>query len=235
MRHTLISGLLLASAMFPSFAQAADSHIHEGDIQPTIVSSKIVVPSAIAETSTGYAIFEGDFGDLVKGPYKTSSPGFNTFDFAPGTIVSYTAVGSLGFWDGTAWDNLVPANEYVQLDGNLGEVTRWTTSGPTGDVTGLLGQADGGELHEHLDFSVARFGGGTPTIGAYRIGMYLSAASYTNSDTFYLVLNRGLTSENFELSIDAMTAAVPEPSTYALTMVGLVLIGVQARRRRQQA
>ena len=35
----------------------------------------------------------GDFGDLVKGPYKTSSPGFNSFAFTAGTIVNYTVVG----------------------------------------------------------------------------------------------------------------------------------------------
>ncbi len=237
MRHFVIGGLLVASTLLPSWAFAEEVHVHEGDVQPTIVSGKITLPSSQSIAANGYSLFEGDFGDLIKGPYKTSTPGFNTFDFAAGTVVNYTAVGPVGFWDGLAWSSSVPLGEYVRLDGNLGEDTRWTSSGPAGDLTGLLGQASldsEHELHEHLDFSVARQGG-APSVGAYLVGLQLSATGYTTSDPFYLVFNRGLTSENFERSVSALTSPVPESSTMLLVLVGMAAMGGLVVRRRTQA
>lgn len=234
MRQLIMGGLLAAATLIPGLAMA-EEHLHEGDVIPSVVAGKITVTSSQTLSDGGFALFEGDFGDLIKGPYKTSAPGFNTLAFAPSTIVNYSAVGSLKFWDGLSWSSTLPANEYVRLDGNLGEDTRWNGSGVTGDATGLLGQADGGELHEHLDFSVARVGGGVPSIGAYMVGLSLSATGYTSSDPFYLVFNRGLSMENFETSVEALTSPVPEPSTWLLACLGLAAVGASSVKRRLQA
>lgn len=234
MQKMLTQGLLAAAALWPvaSFAQ----HAHEGDVQPAIVAGQIVLPSGQTHGATGGALFEGDFGDLVKGPYKTSSPGFNSFAFAAGTVVNYTAVGGLSYFDGLSWSSTVPALEYVRLDGNGGEDSRWTISGAAGDLTGLVGQVSTtGELHEHLDFSVARTGGGTPTVGAYLIQLQLSADGYASSDPFYLVFNRGLSGAAFESGVQALTAPVPEPGTWALMLAGLGLVGIAVRRRQAAA
>jgi PEP-CTERM motif len=236
MRPFLISSLLITSFLAPSWA-LADEHIHAGDVQPSIVAGKITLLSGQSLAANGATLFEGDFGDLIKGPYKTTTPGFNTYDFAANTVVNYTAVGPVSFWDGLSWTSAVPRNEYVLLEGNLGEETKWTSSGPTGDLTGLLGQAsaDDHELHEHLAFSVASTLGGTPSVGAYMVGLQLSAAGYTSSDPFYLVFNRGLTSENFEASVSALTTPVPEPSSVMLMLTGLAVMGAMVGKRRLQA
>ena len=237
MRQLIIGSFLLASALAPSWVQA-QAHVHNGDVQPTIVSGKITLPSSQTVASNGYSLFEGDFGDLIKGPYKTTSPGFNTFAFAADTVVNYTAVGALSFWNGTAWSNTVPSSEYVLLEGNLGEETRWTSTGPTGDVTGLLGQAspDELELHEHVAFSVASRAGGTPSVGAYLVTLQLSATGYETSDPFYLVFNRGLAATAFETSVSALTSPVPEPSSMLLALAGVAAMGgLVAKRRRLNA
>jgi hypothetical protein len=236
MRQFFISGLLVTSLLVPSWVLAED-HVHAGDIQPTIVAGKITLESGQTLAANGATLYEGDFGDLIKGPYKTTTPGFNTFDFAANTVVNYTAVGSVSFWDGLSWSNAVPRSEYVLLEGNLGEETKWTSNGPAGDVTGLLGQASAGghELHEHLAFSVASSLGGTPSVGAYLVGLQLSATGYTSSDPFYLVFNRGLTSENFETSVSALTSPVPEPLSWLLMLTGVAVMGAVVSRRRLQA
>lgn len=236
MRQIIASGLLAASLLAPSWAFAED-HVHQGDVQPSIVNGKITLTSGQSIAANGYALYEGDFGDLIKGPYKTTTPGFNSFAFAANTVVNYTAVGPVSFWDGASWSNTVPRSEYVLLEGNLGEETKWTTSGPASDVTGLLGQVSSGshELHEHLAFSVASTLGGIPSVGAYLVGLRLSADGYTTSDPFYLVFNRGLSSEQFESSVSALTTPVPEPSSALLMIAGLAIMGAVAGKRRLQA
>lgn len=236
MRHFIINGVLAVSALAPAFA-FAQTHVHEGDIQPTIVAGKITLPSSQTIASSGHALFEGDFGDLIRGPYKTTAPGFNSFAFAPETVVNYAAIGAVSFWNGTAWSNNVLSSEYVLLEGNLGEETRWTHTGPAGDLTGLLGQAsaDEHELHEHLAFSVASSVGGAPSVGAYLVGLQLTADGYASSDPFYLVFNRGLSSSAFEDSVNALTSPVPEPSSWLLMLTGFGAVSVLAAKRRARA
>jgi hypothetical protein len=71
--------------------------------------------------------------------------------------------------------------------------------------------------------------GGIPAIGSYMFQLYLTGTNLTASDTFLMVLNRGLSEDNFEMSVQAL--AVPEPTTWLLWMGGLALIGAAARRR----
>lgn len=232
-KQLLISGLLGAAAVLPMAAHAQS--LHEGDIELAVESGKIVVEGAAAfHGLTGASIFEGDFGDLAGGPYRTDDPGFDSEDgaFGAGTLLQYQAVGNLQFWNGSAWSAAVPLGEYVRLDGNLGEESRWTVGGIAGDASGLIGQAGAtGKVHEHLDIRVARDTAGAPSVGAYLIQLQVQAEGYATSDPFFVVFNRGLAAPAFEGALQALTTPVPEPGTWALMVTGLAVVGAAARRR----
>ena len=209
----------------------AQAQLHEGDVEMSIVSGKIVVDGhATTQFGTGFKIFEGDFGDISGGQLKTDDPGYDSAPgtFVPGTFITYNTVGSLWFWNGGNWG--LAGAERVRLDGNLGEESFFSGTGTSGDLTGLVGVAgNSGVVHEHLDMVVSRVGGGIPAIGSYMFQLYLTGTNLTASDTFLMVLNRGLSEDNFEMSVQAL--AVPEPTTWLLWMGGLALIGAAARRR----
>jgi len=225
--------LLAAAALYgllPLAVHAAE--LHEGDIEISVVDNRLTLSGNHAFHADGSPVFEGDFGDFAGGPFRTDDPGFDSGDgtFLAGTIINYTALGSLKYWNGSAWHATVPANEFVRMDGNLGEETFWTVSGVTGDITGLVGQAGAnGKIHEHLDLRVGRAGAGVPAVGAYLFQLQLTADNgYLPSMPYYMAMNRGLSVDAFETAV----AAVPEPQTWALMLGGLVIGALALRNRR---
>ena len=210
----------------------AQAQLHEGDVEMSIVSGKIVVDGhATTQFGTGFKIFEGDFGDISGGPFSTDDPGYDSAPgtFVPGTFITYNTVGSLWFWDGGTWG--LAGAERVRLDGNLGEESFFSGIGTSGALTGLVGVAgNSGVIHEHLDMMVSRVGGGLPAIGSYMFQLYLTGTNLTASDTFLMVLNRGLSEQSFEQSVQAL--AVPEPGTWLMWLMGVGLVGAIAARRR---
>jgi len=210
----------------------AQAQLHEGDVEMSIVSGKIVVDGhATTQFGTGFKIFEGDFGDIGGGPFRTDDPGYDSAPgtFVPGTFITYNTVGSLWFWNGGTWG--LAGAERVRLDGNLGEESFFSGTGTSGDLTGLVGVAgNSGVIHEHLDMVVSRVGGGIPAIGSYMFQLYLTGTNLTTSDTFLMVLNRGLSELSFEQSVQAL--AVPEPGTWLMWLAGVGLVGAIAARRR---
>lgn len=234
--------LRLASVIPPSLALAASmtftlpamaQHLHAGDIELEVESGKLAVHGAAhTQYGTGYAIFESDFGDFAKGPYKTANPGYDSHagTFVGGEIINYLALGSLWRWDGAGWANSVLNGETVQLDGNLDETTFWGVAGVTGDAAGLIGQAGAsGNIHEHLDMSINAPTGFLPSVGAYYVSLQLTSDNYVSSDPFLIVFNNGLDGMAFEHAVHAL--AVPEAETYAMLLAGLGLIAFKLRRR----
>lgn len=249
MRH-LVATMFVSASLFSVSAYAED-HLHAGDIEIEVEGGKLGTHGAgHYQDATGYAIFEADFRDLAGGPYRTNAPGFDSHagTFDQGDIIAYQAVGSLWSWNGGSWISTVLNGETISLAGNLGENTVWGTSGVSGDAVGTLGQAgSSGNIHEHLTFAIAS-ASGLPTEGAYYITLQLLSADlnstfdgivpngkYASSDPFYLIFNNGLSSGEFHSAVHGLAhiAAVPEPSTYAMFLAGMGLMGWQLRRRQQ--
>ncbi len=222
-----IAALALSAALCATPAWAEG--LHDGDILISVVGGKL-------KTNGGHddlgKVFEGDFGDVAGGLYKTDDPGYESEagTFAQGTQVWYKALGRLSFWNGSHWGSAyVPAGVSVVIDGNLGETTSWSAAGVTGDLSGLIGQAGAtGNVHEHLDMSI--LGSNRAVPGAYTISLQLwsTSTALQASDPYHIVLNRGLSEDDFEAAV----MAVPEPSTYAMLLLGLAAVGYGAKRRR---
>lgn len=215
------------------------------DLHVSVISGAISVggDELVVDALTGYQIFEGDFGDLEGGPYKTDDPGFlaDSGNFLPGTILGYRAQGTLQYWNGSSW-GAVAGQERVYLTDAFEEDSIFALSGVSGKTIGLIDQVGSdGVLHAHVDYSIENsLGVGNPSIGAYLIQLsvvaldenFNQASTYGESQPFYVVFNRGLSSQAFESAIDARVEAVPIPAAGPLLGSVLALGFGVARRRR---
>ncbi len=227
-----IGGAILALA---SVAVSAQS-VHEGDIEVGVAGGRLVVEGAPrTEYGTGYGIFEGSLDTLLAGPrWRTTDPGFASEPgaFALADMLSFAPVGTLSFWNGSAWG--APDRAVLVVRDSLDETATYTGTGFTTSSAfdGFISDAGStGQIHQHIVFTLqtSPLGIAAP-VGAYRIAMQLASPSYDSSDPFWLVFNRGLAEEAFQASVQVM--AVPEPKTYALMALGLAFVAFVARRRR---
>lgn len=207
----------------------------------------VIGDELVVDSLTGYRIFEGDFGDLEGGPYRTDDPGFvaEPGNFAAGTILGYRAQGTLQYWNGSSWGS-VAGQERVHLTDALEEDSIFALSGTSGKAIGLIDQiGSDGVLHAHVDYSIENsLGVGNPSLGAYLIQLSVVAldenfnlvSTYGESQSFYIALNRGLSAANFEAAIDARVAAVPIPAAGPLLGTALAMgFGLVRRRQLQTA
>jgi hypothetical protein len=227
-RWLQLASLVLVAGICVSPARAGE--IHAGDIELEIEGGKLV-------THNG-RYFESEFATLISGTpavYRSTSPGF---DSAAGLLgadeeIGFNVLGPLLFWNGTAM---------AAPQAGLGLSLFWagnsrSVTGTSGSVTNgfSLGGATAldGSFHEHFTFEIAE----NADLGAYGVLLELTPAgssTFTNSDPFLLVFNRGLGAEEFEAGVGAMVqmTAVPEPSALALAGIGLLAMGGVAWRRR---
>ena len=186
-------------------------------------------------------IFEADFRDgLGAGdtlPHETDDPGY--FSHAPigaGDGISANVLGPLLFHDGAGF---MPTAATITLDNGLStlDVDGSTAAG----MSLLIGEADvDGDVHAHLNYLINP---GAP-VGAYGVLLSLStdASGIADSESFYIVFNRGLDDEEaFEERVEAFAelldtggpggAGVPEPASASMLMLGLSIVTGRRRRR----
>jgi hypothetical protein len=228
-RPFAITGLLAASALFPLVAQSADEHDHAGDIAISASGGQLVAGGSYQTTLDGYKLYEAEFGDQFV-YYQTTTPGFQTQDgstLQAGAFVSFAGVGALSFWNGTSWGSAAAA-DYVTARDAAQQDTKWTGTGIEAGASSYIARVDSsGNIHSHLTFGTNPLG----TEGAYLIQLQFTSPAYASSLPFYIAFNYGLSHENFELAVDSLVTAVPEPGTYALMLLGLAGVAVVARRR----
>lgn len=180
-----------------------------------------------------FRVFEGDFGDFGGGLYSTDDPGFATHNpITPGHVIGYNVLGPLRYHNGT---NFAPTTESVTLGDVLSAGVVVNSS--TNSGLGYVGQADGGGgFHEHIDFDITT----TAPVGAY--GVLLSLSSYdgslnptgiVDSESFYVVFNRGLGAPAFEAAVSDFAQVVPEPGSLGILAVGMLGCGAFYWRKRR--
>lgn len=130
----------------------------------------------------------------------------------------------------------LPVSPFVSIGGytfTLNATTPGTTFGP---ITLTPQLSPNGQTNTIASFAV----GGTVTGGAFGASIRQYTGSFTaqfnNTDPVALFnqINSGGT-RRVSFSADFTLATVPEPSTYALMASGVAMLGMFARRRRQQA
>lgn len=237
-----------------AFSLAAQAqHAHQGDIQPGLENGKLVIRGDFeTQFGTGFPIFESAFATLQGSSagairYRSTSPGFDTGEPGPfdaGDILAIRGMGTLRFWNGVAWSNTPPGNEFVRIADALDFPTidiRFTASGVSGSV-GAIADADAdGAIHQHLPFylinnpDTSATTGTVPADGAYLIQAQLVTTTlvdglpkYADSDPFMIAFNRGLSGENFHAAVEIL--AVPEPSAALMILPALGIVAWRVRR-----
>ena len=251
----------LSLALFVAPVRAAE--LHDGDVLMSVSKITGKLKTRGGRSNTLFEGDFGDLAGGLYGtddPGYDSADG----TFANGTQIHYRALGALKFWDGSSWKaRWVPSGVQVRLDGNLGEATFWGRTGVSGAGSGLIGQAGaGGNIHEHLDMSVV--GDNRSVAGAYMIRLQLWSPNDPQllpSSGYSMLLNRGLSEAAFEAAVVAalpapsagsivpsrslaggggpavpqVLSAVPEPSSWALMLFGLVATAGIVRHRVQRS
>jgi len=183
----------------------------------------------------------GDFFTSLRSQFATSNFSFeadsSSGPFGRGNILWFEGVGSLRFWNGSAWVNNTPAGESVRLVDAV-NWDAWATFSSTGvtNPRGTIGDFDtSGNLHAHPLFSVRTASGGLGgSVGAYWISLKLLETTADNSSVVLaassplnIVFNRGLSAPAYASAV----AAVPVPA--AAWLFGSALAGVIGLGRRR--
>lgn len=181
-----------------------------------------------------------DHHDSALAPFPSGAPTVmrGTIGFYPkfgvvpaGTVLTVDATGSpahpaaLLFWGG---GSVEPAPTNLSL----------TRSGISMDISPNDTFVAGGALpaYDGLEGGHSSFTASIPIdapIGLYGVGFQVSSPGYETSETFWAILNNGVTDPAaIEQGLAAITAAVPEPSSLALAISAL-LAGLAASIRRR--
>lgn len=165
---------------------------------------------------------------------STGSPrNYNALDYAVDGFVFNQTMDNVDISAGAPWAGNGPAHSgsFAALNnyGGIGEITKagggtfsfeslwlksWYNQQISGTITGLFQGTEVGSVSGVFN-GWTLFSGNFTGIDTLRI----------STDSIFLV---------DDISLDSVVSPVPEPETYALLLAGLGLMGVAARRRKQQ-
>lgn len=156
-----------------------------------------------------------------------------------GTVLSFNAKGDPGaisskyngqallYWNGS---EVTPTDQTLTIirSGNSIDVTENDTF-VAGPVIGAYNSASL-DWHGTVNFFLPL----DAPAGVYAVGLQVTAPDHTDSETFWVMANVGLTPEQYALGVAALTSAVPEPSSIVMAGMGLALIaGLGWKRSRR--
>jgi hypothetical protein len=208
---------------------------HEGDVDFTITSGKIVIENGNPSFVFADKLFEGAFG--TAGPFDGISvqPGFAS-DLPTGNTIGFSLLPGhnghfLHYFHPTSGLATTLHGKELTVSWGAQAADRIITSSVDGG-NGLIAPTSPTFDH-HLDFELASKGAAHH--GAYGLLMQLNTteSGVTPSDPFWVFLNYGMESAAFESAVSTI-AAVPEPSSILLASLGTVSAwGIRriARRR----
>jgi len=205
------------------------------------------IPLAVAADDQGKlyspSLVTFEFHDSALTPFPEGSPTLlqGTAGFYPvfgdgipaGTVLTVDAAGSakhpraLAFWDGT---NVVPSPVAFAISRSsfsidVSPTDEFVAGGPLNAYNGEVGGHSSVTLALPLD---------APT-GLYAVGFQVSSPGFERSETFWAVANNGLNEDEASAGLRAISSAVPEPSTWALGLLGISALSMARARRRGQA
>jgi len=189
-------------------------------------------------------VYEGDFPTSGIFERFTSNPGFASetaegLGIGPGETIDYQIVesplGYLGFWDAATQDFAATSATITIVDNPSGSLVVSQTAGGSGP--GAIGISDAaGDFHSHIDYELS--GDASPGAYGYLMSLRSDNASIADSAPLWIVFNYGLEEElgapgaHFQDAVEAF-AAVPEPASIALALIGVVVVVPLALRRQR--
>lgn len=240
--------LLFAVALMESTAFAQ----HAGDVEIGYVNGELVFEVG-EETFEGFGLFEAEFEDIF-GDIQADEPGFDTdpnnpittghqvfLNLRDASADSSVGVGHLNFFNPTTGMLEVAGDLSIFRENNSPVADLVIDDGlyTSGSLTQFIDQSDaGGEVHGHVIFDLLE--DAAAPVGAY--GMLFELESYHNgfdgttapdlvSDKFWIVLNNGMTEEDFETFAVPAFGVVPEPGSVAFILLGAAALGVVRRKK----